>query len=178
MKKKDMDEMNEETIVQWQNSYSVGIKLVDEQHMKLINFTNRLFQNCLEGREQSTSVFPETIHEAVDYVGYHFGTEEKIMERVNYPAFSTHKQEHAEFVREVYSRAKEFNSGNKINTPLAFVYFLRDWVFHHIAVSDKKLGDYIAAMRNSGELPQVILKDKKNEAVSSINIRKDFGVPA
>ena len=155
--------MKEETVVQWQNSYSVGIKLIDEQHMTLINLTNRLFRDCMESHEQSMSTFLEIIHEAVDYVGYHFSTEEKIMERVNYPDYSNHKKEHAEFVREVFSKVEEFNSGKK-NTPLAFVYFLRDWVLHHIAVSDRRMGVYIMTMHNNGELQKITVKVQNDDA--------------
>ena len=156
-----MGNTKELTVVQWHNSYSVGIKLVDEQHMKLIDLTNKLFQNCLESREQYTKVFLDTIHDAVDYIGYHFSTEELIMKRINYPDLVAHKKEHTEFVREFLSRANEFNSDNKMNTPLAFVYFLKDWVLRHIAVCDKKMGDYIITMHKSGELKKLFPNSKK-----------------
>ena len=148
-------------VVQWQSYYSVGVKLIDEQHMKLINLTNRLFQNCLESHEQFASIFLETIHDVVDYVGYHFSTEEKIMKKINYPDYSKHKKEHTEFVHEVLSRADDFNSGDEINAPLAFAYFLKDWVLNHIAISDKKMGDYLLAMYKIGELQKIFPKGKE-----------------
>ena len=162
--------MAKETIVTWQNSYSVGMKLIDEQHMELIKLTNKLFSSCLEGKEKSKVSFLDAIHEAVDYVGYHFGTEEKVMERVNYPAFKEHKLEHTEFVREVFTKVEEFNSGKQF-APLAFVYFLRDWVLHHIAVSDKKMGQFVLDMHRSGELQKITLKVKKNEATNKVLIQ-------
>ena len=162
--------MDEETVVQWQNSYSIGIKLIDDQHMELINLTNRLFANCMAGREQSKITFMNIIHEAVNYTDYHFGTEEKIMERVNYPDFANHKKEHAAFVREVFVKVEDFKAG-KINTPLSFVYFLRDWVLHHIAVSDKKMGDYLLNLKKSGELQNITLKVKKDGATNQIYIK-------
>ena len=82
----------------------------------------------------------------MDYTGYHFGTEEKIMERINYPEYSRHKKEHVDFVREVFIKVDDFKAG-KILTPLAFVYFLRDWVLQHIAVSDKIMGMYLLALK-------------------------------
>ena len=162
--------MQEKTVVQWQNSYSVGIKIVDEQHMELINLTNKLFNDCMEGQEQATSSFLVTIHEAVDYVGYHFSTEEKIMERVNYPDFANHKNEHADFVREVIKKVAEFNSG-KASTPVTFVYYLKDWVLQHIAVCDKKMGDYLIAMHRNGELQNITLKAKKDKTTDRLYIQ-------
>ena len=144
-------------------SYSVGIKLVDEQHMELVKLTNKLFTNCMAGRERSRNVFFETIREAVDYVGYHFGTEEKIMERINYPEYTEHKKQHADFVREVLSKVEDINAGRHV-TPLSFVYFLRDWVLHHIAVSDKKFGNYLMELKRSGALQNMTVTVKKDEA--------------
>ena len=162
--------MKEKTVVQWQNSYSVGIKIVDEQHMELINLTNKLFMNCMGSQEQSMSAFLTTIHEAVDYVGYHFSTEEKIMERVNYPDFAAHKKEHADFVREVLRKVAEFNSGKSV-TPITFVHYLKDWVLQHIAVCDKKMGDYLLAMHKNGDLQKITLKVKKDEATNRMQIQ-------
>ena len=151
--------MAKKIIVQWQPSYSIGIRLVDEQHMKLINLTNRLFASCMESKERAGNVFHDVIHEAVDYVSYHFSTEEGLMERVNYPEYIQHKKEHAGFVREVFSRVEDFDSGKPF-APLTFVYFLRDWVLHHISVSDKKIGTYLLDLHKSGELQKITLKEK------------------
>ena len=162
--------MAEKNIVVWQNSYSVGIKLIDDQHKELIKLTNKLFVSCMAGREQSRTVFLDAVSGAVDYVGYHFGTEEKVMERVNYPEYGYHKQEHADFAREVFTKVEEFNS-SKILAPLSFVYYLRDWVLHHIAVNDKKVGDYLLNMRKSGELQKITLQVKMDQATNRIQIR-------
>ena len=162
--------MAEKKVVQWQNSYSVGIRLVDEQHMELIKMTNRLFANCMAGQERSRTTFLDAIHEAVDYTGYHFGTEEKIMERVNYPDYVRHKSEHIHFVREVFAKVEDFKAG-RILAPITFVYFLRDWVLHHIAVNDKKLGAYLLSLRGSGELQKITLKVKKDEVTKRFQVR-------
>ena len=162
--------MANKVVVQWNNSYSIGIKLVDEQHMVLINMTNKLFASCMAGREQSKSAFLNIIREAIDYVGYHFSTEEKLMERVNYPDMATHKKEHADFVREVLNKVEDFNSG-KTAAPIAFVYFLRDWVLHHIAVCDKKMGEYIMELSRSGELEKITVKVKKDETTNRVQFQ-------
>ena len=162
--------MSDKTVVEWQNSYSVGMKLVDDQHRELVKLTNRLFANCLAGQQKTRATFLQIIREAVDYVGYHFGTEEKVMERVKYPHFAEHKSQHADFVREVLIKIEEFNAG-KPRAPLTFVYFLRDWVLHHIAVSDKKMGDYVLALSRSGELQKMTMRVKRDEASDRVQIR-------
>ena len=158
-----------DTIVTWSSSYSVGVKTIDDQHKKLIKLTNKLFASCMAGNERvrlfkysSNSIFLKVIHEAVDYVSYHFGAEEKIMEKVNYPEYMMHKQEHSSFVHEILGKVDEFKAG-KNNAPLSFVHYLKDWVLQHIAVSDKKLGTYLLEMHKNGTLLQ-ILKTKVGDA--------------
>ena len=92
------------------------------------------------------------------------------MERVNYPDYAEHKKQHADFVREVLSKVQDFNAG-KAFTPLAFVYFLRDWVLYHIAVCDKGLGEYLLQLRKTGELQHMTVKVKRDEAADRVYIR-------
>jgi hemerythrin len=158
-------------IVQWQSSYSVGIKVIDEQHMKLIKLTNKLFSSCLSGQERSKadSIFMEVLQEVIDYAGYHFSTEEKIMERINYPEYKIHKREHVNFVKEVLHKVEDFNSSN-VHTPLSFVYYLRDWVLEHIAVNDKKLGQYLLDLKRAGTLEQIVIKVKKDAETNKLEV--------
>jgi len=128
--------------------------------MELVNLTNKLYRSCLKGRDHSKEVFMGVLRGAVDYVGYHFSTEEKIMERVNYPDIGAHKKEHADFVREVLKSVNEFSTGSTYN-PLAFVKYLKDWVLTHIAVSDTAMGNYLVNLKKSGDLQNITLKVKQ-----------------
>ena len=163
--------MSDSHIVQWSNSYSVGVKLIDDQHMELINLTNKLFSNCMAGREKAKTTFMDTINEAVNYTGYHFSTEEKVMEIVHYPEFAAHKKEHANFVKEVYCKAAEFKLGKPL-AQLNFVYFLRDWVIHHIAWNDKKVGAFLVALRRSGELQKISLRVKTDKVTQRVEFHR------
>ena len=158
------------TVVEWKNSYSINIKLIDEQHMELIKLTNKLFASCMAGQQKTKSAFLEIIPAAVEYTGYHFATEEKIMERINFPGYSAHKQEHKQFVREVYNKVEDYKAG-KILAPLTFVYFLRDWILHHIAVNDKKLGEYLLNLKRSGDLNKMTVMVRKDESANRVYMR-------
>jgi hemerythrin-like metal-binding protein len=124
----------------------------------------------MAGRKSGGSAFLDAIHEAVDYTGYHFGTEEKIMQRINYPDYARHKKEHTDFVPEVYSKVEEHKAG-KMLAPLQFVYFLRDWVLHHIAVSDKRLGDYLLLLKRNGCLQKMNLMVRRDMATNRMLIK-------
>jgi hemerythrin len=147
-------------IVEWHNSYSIGIHLVDEQHRELINICNRLHEASVLGWEKSKVAFMSAIRAAVDYVGYHFSTEEKIMERVNYPDYKAHKKEHTDFVKEVLRQVQDFQADQKVSAN-DFVMFLKDWVLAHIAVCDKKMGIYLIKLKREGALHNITMKVKQ-----------------
>jgi hemerythrin len=146
-------------IVEWQDSYSIGIRLVDDQHKELINICNRLHAASALGWEKSKDAFMEAIRAAVDYVGYHFSTEEKIMARINYPDYRAHKKEHSDFVKEVLRHVQEFQAGQKTSAS-DFVLFLKNWILTHIAVCDKKMGLYLIRLKRTGTLHSITMQVK------------------
>jgi hemerythrin len=150
-------------IVEWHDSYSVGIRLVDDQHKELINLTNRLHAASVMGWENSKAAFMSAIRAAVDYVGYHFSTEEKIMERVGYPEYKHHKKEHTDFVKEVLAQVHDFQADRKVSAN-DFVLFLKDWILAHVAVCDKKLGIYLIKLKREGALQNMTMQIKKDTA--------------
>jgi hemerythrin len=143
--------MRDTNLVAWDDQYLIGIPLIDEQHKKLIDMTNELYLGCLKGDDAAEAYFLKTIHEAVDYVRFHFSTEEKILERIKYPDFTTHKKEHEDFAREIIQQVDAFQKGKKF-VPNVFVRYLRDWVLTHIAVSDKLYAKYLLDMKKQGLL--------------------------
>jgi hemerythrin len=145
--------------VEWEDRFSVGVALIDEQHKKLVDITNDLFRACQSGDEKAREFFRATTHTAVDYVKFHFSTEEQVMERIHYPGMAEHKSQHADFVKEVLANVKNFEEGRKF-VPNQFVRFLRDWVLTHIAVTDTKLGAYLIQMKKSGQLKNLTMKVK------------------
>jgi hemerythrin len=138
--------------VPWRDSYSVGIQVIDEQHKHLLKLTNTLYRACSQGDgDVIEDRFKTTVQSAVDYVGVHFGTEEKLMDRYSYPDAAAHKNEHKKFVQKVLENVKDFESG-KLYAANAFVRFLRDWILEHIAHVDKQFGSYIAQAQKEGKL--------------------------
>ncbi|MDR1445091.1 MAG: bacteriohemerythrin [Treponema sp.] len=157
-------------IVQWHDSYSVGIHLVDEQHKELINLTNKLYEASIQGWDKSKDAFMNTVHAAVDYAGYHFSTEEKIMERINYPDYLSHKKEHSDFVKEVLRQVQDFQAGQKVSAN-DFVLFLKNWVLTHIAVCDKKMGLYLIKLKREGALHNITMQIKQETPTGAEGVR-------
>jgi hemerythrin len=141
--------MNNPNIVVWDEKYATGIKLIDDQHKELISLTNELFQACLDGENAVKDVFKETMGRMVDYVRFHFGAEQDLLQRVKYPDYQEHKKQHDAFVMQVITTVKEYNEGKKL-APNQFVRALRDWILGHIAHYDRLYASYIANQIKKG----------------------------
>jgi hemerythrin len=148
--------MSGEKFVEWDDRYSVGIPLIDDQHKHLIELTNGLYACCIGRGEDVQACFRDAIRGAVDYVKYHFAAEEKILENVKYPGIAAHKKEHESFVVKILAEVKDFEEGKKF-VPNIFVRFLRDWILAHIAVEDKKYAGFILGLKRQDALKQRVL---------------------
>ncbi|MDR2746494.1 MAG: bacteriohemerythrin [Treponema sp.] len=137
--------------VEWDDRYTTGIQLLDDQHKELIRFTDELFNNCNTGDAQAQESFKKTAHAAVEYVKKHFSAEEKMFENINYPLAAEHKKQHEAFVKRVLEDVRKFEEGGNF-VPLAFARFLREWILTHIAVHDKQYAEFIKNLKRRGLL--------------------------
>jgi hemerythrin len=142
-------------MVVWGEKYATGIQLIDSQHKELFSLTNELFRACLGGEEATKSVFKETMERMVEYVRFHFGAEQVLLQRINYPDYQEHKKQHDTMVLKILEAVKEYNEGKKF-VPHQFVRTLRDWILGHIAHYDKLYTAYIATQKKNG-----LLNDKQ-----------------
>ncbi|MDR1909989.1 MAG: bacteriohemerythrin [Spirochaetaceae bacterium] len=139
-------------LVTWDDKYSVGIPLIDEQHKELINLTNELYQGCRTGtEEEKRAYFLKTVKSAVEYVKYHFSAEEKMLENIKYPKYAEHKRQHEAFIQRLLADVKSYQEGMKL-VPNSFVRFLRDWILSHIAMEDTQYARYILDLKKKGQL--------------------------
>jgi hemerythrin len=141
-------------LVSWSSTFSVGVKIIDDQHKELLRLTNDLFNHCIGDEESERQYFKDVIGKAVEYVKVHFATEEKIMIATKFSGYWEHKREHDSFVLAVVEQINAFNEGRPF-TLLAFTRYLKDWVLTHIAVSDKQYFEHfkkLATRKSDGNL--------------------------
>ena len=141
MSSNEKTQSDEDTIVSWSDSLSVGIEFIDNQHKHLIGLTNELYQACKLGGNTLDTVFKTTMHRVSDYVHLHFAAEQKLFTMINYPDSAEHKKEHDSLIYKVIKTLKEYGS-DKSFVPMDFVVYLKDWIVVHIANSDQKYGVY------------------------------------
>jgi len=121
--------------IEWTEQMSVGVQEIDEQHKKLVNMLNQLFESMQKGK--SSHILKTIIHELVEYTKVHFATEEKYFHQFGYAEKDAHITEHENFVATLENFISDYNSG-KIGVSSGLLRFLRKWLFAHIMGSDKK----------------------------------------
>lgn len=129
--------------VEWTDSLSVGINLIDTQHKELIERLNNITLAIEE--DHGEIEISKTLDFLIDYTDYHFSAEEKYMEDNNYPGLEEHKEKHKVFTSTLSDLAQEFDEegatkilADSIDT------FMINWLVKHIQEVDVKFGKFLA----------------------------------
>lgn len=124
--------------IRWNDSFSVNVKEIDDQHRKFIEVLNT-FLGSMGSKDRS--FIRRTLRELADYTQYHFSTEERYMDLFHYPEYARHKKEHEDFLGKVTRFQKEWENG-KVTISFEIMKFLEDWTKDHILDSDRKFGPF------------------------------------
>jgi len=154
LKSEPVSHKKDDKYVSWSNHYSMGIKLIDDQHKGLLDFVNDLFNHSTGNEDEERAYFKDVIQVAVSYVKTHFATEEKYMVATKFPGYAEHKKTHDEFILTVVKSVKDFDTGKRLVLE-KFAYFLKDWVLSHVAGMDILYAQYfkkIATRKEDGKL--------------------------
>jgi hemerythrin len=137
--------------IEWNPSLSVGVDVIDKQHMRLIDYINELYDAIYtsttvnDKRQRIASVVNETI----DYTESHFGFEETMLEEAHYPYLKAHMRVHQLFVRRMVEYKERLNKGEDIAQEL--LETLGRWLINHIKSEDK---DYSKWLVEEGKKPE------------------------
>jgi len=137
--------------IPWDERYSMGIPLIDDQHRRLLDLANALHDTCCEGGDSAREGFRSAAHAVVEYVKEHFTAEEQMMALAEYPEAAAHKAEHKEFIATFLSEVAAFEEGKPF-VPQSFLRFLKEWILGHVAQTDKAMGQHFVGKAKKGEL--------------------------
>jgi hemerythrin len=135
--------MTDDTVV-WDDSYSLGIPAIDDQHKILVVMINDIFQSCNDESVSEKVVFSRACRKAAEYAATHFHDEEALLTKAGYPNFPEHKKEHESFMAEVWAEFNKFEKSG--GTPVGLARFLKKWLLNHIVVKDKQYVPYVAKL--------------------------------
>lgn len=130
--------------IRWDDSLSVGIDLIDEQHKTLIARIIDLSQAI--DRHQGVEKILKTLDFLIEYTDYHFSTEEKNMVNFHYPGYDEHKKAHAELITTLGHLDEDFQEEGATQALAESInVFLVNWLVKHIKGIDIKFGEFLTA---------------------------------
>lgn len=121
-------------LMQWDNSLSVNIEKIDDQHKKLLDMINKFDVNLRAGDKGAITSVLEGL---VIYTIQHFALEEQFFDEFEYADAVSHKKEHSYFVGKVNDVKKRHESG-EMALSLEIAFFLKKWLVEHIKGTDQK----------------------------------------
>jgi hemerythrin len=146
-------EDNDMPKVEWNESLSVGVDLIDEQHKGLIQRINAM-SIALEEHQGEREVM-RTLGFLIDYTDYHFSTEQRHMAATDYPGLEEHQAKHEEFKDTLSRTEQEFREEGSTKILADSIHtLLWNWLVNHIQDVDQRFGRYLAekGMTISGEM--------------------------
>ena len=124
----------------WDETLSVEIDEIDEDHRRLVDLFNILSHSVAEG--DTEDYIEAVLEELISCTIWHFRHEERLMVKYKYEGFAEHKDEHRDLIDSVKELQKKFHKENKLLTN-EDIEFLADWLTEHILGQDMKLGFYL-----------------------------------
>jgi hemerythrin len=128
------------TIYRWTTDYAVGVGEIDEDHQAEFALAERMHLAMLEGKGKA--ILEDLLARLVEHTHSHFAHEEQLMERIRYPSYRQHQQEHADLCSKVRAMRDRSASGEKTMT-IEVMQFIIDWLKDHTITSDQRFGEYM-----------------------------------
>jgi len=125
------------TLLTWDQTCSVGVRAMDDQHGILMDTMNdlrlALVAGC--GREKVS----ELLDRLIEFTRMHFWSEEQLMEHAGFPGLEEHRAEHHRMLAEMLHAAHRIQYGEAAQTR-ELLCCLRDQYAGHIEELDGKYG--------------------------------------
>ena len=126
--------------IAWDESLSVEVDEIDEDHRRLVDLFNILSNSVAEG--ESTDYIDAVLEELISCTIWHFRHEERLMMIYKYEALEAHKAEHNKLIESVRALQQKFHEANK-QLSNDDIEYLSNWLTEHILGYDMRLGFYL-----------------------------------
>jgi hemerythrin-like metal-binding protein len=139
--------------VTWKDEYNVNVKLIDDDHKRLMNLINSL---KMAVRYHTGETFEkQAMDELAKYTQVHFAREEKIMREHGYPGYEAHKAQHDAMMERVAGYGRDYEErGHDAIVDLAPL--VKDWLINHIYKVDQ---EYAAFLKEKGLLDGIEIRE-------------------
>ena len=125
----------------WTSQLSVDVKILDNDHKRLVILINDLHDALMAGRDSKAleGIFDELVANA----RIHFAHEEKLLAAAGYGDVAAHKQEHEQKILQLLSMQSRFKSARESAAYLEVLDQLKNWLLEHTESTDKEFVEHL-----------------------------------
>jgi len=127
-------------VMVWDDSLSVGVAAIDQQHRRLVELLNQVHRSKTEGH--GNEVVRSVLGALATYTVEHFAFEESLFAKHGYRELPAHRDAHQKLVARVASFIEALAAGRATLDSELFM-FLRGWLNGHIRGSDRAAGRFL-----------------------------------
>jgi hemerythrin-like metal-binding protein len=122
--------------VNWDETLSVGIDVIDEHHRYLFDLTNDLID--VVAKKRGAREIARVLKALGQYAHVHFRAEERMMEHYNFEGLDRQKRQHQQFQDKLQEFCEELHH-NPLIVQFEVMPYLREWLVGHIQYEDAQL---------------------------------------
>jgi hemerythrin len=137
-------------LILWTDHMSVGVKLLDNDHKKLVLLVNNLSDGVVAG--QARQELESNFGKLVEFTRLHFSNEERLLEETGYSGTAAHRQEHNRLLDQLMELQARFLSGAEEAKDQDVMNRLRAWLFKHTQGADQDFVSHLKARRVDSNL--------------------------
>ena len=124
----------------WDNTLSVDVEEIDDDHHRLVDLFNLLNHAVADG--DTTDYIEAVLDELISCTVWHFRHEERLMLKHAFDGFEEHKAEHQKLIDSASELREQFlQSGRQVSSDE--IKSLEHWLTGHILGADMELGSYL-----------------------------------
>jgi len=128
-------------MIEWKDSFSVGIDVIDDDHKVLIGLINDTLTASQAGNlNDINSVF----RKLEGYTSFHFNREEGMMLKCGYENLEEHKVYHEKLIEDLDECRISAMMSVNLTEDSEICMFLKNWLFQHILKEDMQ---YVTSMQ-------------------------------
>lgn len=129
------------TLLEWRESYGIGIEEVDHEHRELIDLINALHASL--GADRTLELVEAFLGEVLSDISAHFALEEKVMRARSYDAYAEHKADHERLLDELRELMDEQAMGAPLDDE-RLAARLSEWFGRHFRTQDARFHRHLA----------------------------------
>lgn len=129
--------------LEWEESFSVKVPSIDNQHRILIDLINAI-ERCM-GNQPDKPAMHKVLTAIIQYAKFHFNYEEIMLEKFHYPEIEEHKVSHSNLFEQLKKYEDRLSKGEDDEMSMELLDFLSTWLKTHILFEDMAYSSYLSS---------------------------------